>query len=68
MFAKHQYIEYLIATTGNYIRTNRVNHLKGDQVVSHDTITITDKGIHAQTILFDNWYASVENLKLIHRA
>jgi SRSO17 transposase len=29
---------------------------------------VHDKGIQAQTILFDNWYASVDNLKLIHRA
>jgi hypothetical protein len=28
---------------------------------------ISDKGIQAQTVLFDSWYASVENLKLIHR-
>lgn len=27
-----------------------------------------DKAITARTILFDTWYASVENLKLIHRA
>ena len=26
-----------------------------------------DKGIKAETILFDSWYASVENIKLIHR-
>jgi hypothetical protein len=28
---------------------------------------ISDKQIKARTILFDSWYASVENLKLIHR-
>lgn len=28
---------------------------------------ISDKGIQVKTILFDSWYASVENLKLIHR-
>lgn len=28
---------------------------------------IVEKGIQAQTILFDNWHASVENLKFIHR-
>lgn len=28
---------------------------------------VTDKQIRASTILFDSWYASVENLKLIHR-
>ncbi len=27
----------------------------------------TDKGILANRVLFDSWYASVENLKLIHR-
>lgn len=27
-----------------------------------------DKGIKAKTLLFDSWYASVDNLKLIHRA
>ncbi len=26
-----------------------------------------EKGIQANIILFDSWYASVENLKLIHR-
>lgn len=173
MLTKRQYIEYLIATTGNYTCTNLADHLDGDQAVSHDVISdflrrtkltpralwelvasliddgpeayliiddsvqdkryatkielvyrqysgaahgvvegigvvnllhtsghdqafypidyrifdpngdgktkqdhfremvlraITDKRIQAQTILFDNWYASVENLKLIHRA
>lgn len=29
---------------------------------------INDKGIKAKTLLFDSWYASVDNLKLIHRA
>jgi len=28
---------------------------------------VTDKGIQAKTILFDAWYASADNLKLIHR-
>lgn len=28
---------------------------------------VTDKLIKAKTVLFDSWYASVENLKLIHR-
>ncbi|MGI0059551.1 MAG: IS701 family transposase [Nitrosotalea sp.] len=27
----------------------------------------TDKGIQANTVLFDSWYGSVENIKLIHR-
>lgn len=172
MFTKRQYIEYLIATTGNYTCTNLAEHLEGAQEISHDAISdylahekltprglwqtvkpliddrpasylivddsvqdkryakkielvyrqysgaehgvvegigvvnlvhtngqdhgfypidyriydpkgdgktkqqhfremllraIADKQIQAQTILFDNWYASVENLKLIHR-
>lgn len=29
---------------------------------------IADKGLEARTILFDSWYASADNLKLIHRA
>jgi len=28
----------------------------------------TDKGLKAHTVLFDSWYASVDNLKLVHRA
>jgi hypothetical protein len=28
---------------------------------------VGDKGVHAQTILFDRWYASVDNLKLVQR-
>jgi SRSO17 transposase len=28
---------------------------------------VAEKGIQAKTIVFDSWYASVENLKLIHR-
>ena len=28
---------------------------------------VTDKGIQAKTVLFDTWYASADNLKLIHR-
>jgi len=173
MLTKRQYVEYLVATTGNYTCTNLADHLDGAQAMSHDAISdflrrgkltprqlwetvapliadspeaylliddsvqdkryakqmalvyrqysgaehgvvegigvvnlvhtsgkdqgfypidyriydpkgdgktkqdhfremflraIADKGIQAQTILFDNWYASVENLKLIHRA
>lgn len=173
MLTKRQYIEFLIATTGNYTCTHLADHLDGDQAMSHDAISdylrrekltprglwevvaplivdspdaylilddsvqdkryatkielvyrqwsgaehgvvegigvvnlihtsgkgqafypidyriydpkgdgktkqdhfremlvraITDKGLQAQTILFDNWYASVANLKLIHRA
>jgi hypothetical protein len=29
---------------------------------------ITTKNLKAKTVLFDSWYASVENLKLVHRA
>ena len=36
---KRQYIEYLIATPGNYTCTNLANHLQGEQSVSHDAIT-----------------------------
>jgi len=172
MFTKRQYVEYLIATTGNYTCAHLAEHLEGDQAVSHDAISdflrrdkltprglwatvqplladgptayllvddsvqdkryakkiglvyrqysgaehgvvegigvvnlvhtngqdhgfypidyriydpdgdgktkqdhfrdmlvnaIHAKGLQAQTILFDNWYASVENLKFIHR-
>ncbi len=28
---------------------------------------LADKGLKARYILFDRWYASVENLKFIHR-
>lgn len=36
---KRQYVEYLIATTGNYTCTNLANHLDGDQAVSHDAVS-----------------------------
>jgi hypothetical protein len=39
MFTKRQYIEYLIATTGNYTCSHLADHLEGDQAVSHDVIT-----------------------------
>ena len=39
MFTARQYIEYLIATTGNYACTNLADHLEGDQAVSHDTLS-----------------------------
>ena len=39
MFTKRQYIEYLIATTGNYTCANLAEHLDGEQAVSHDVIT-----------------------------
>ena len=52
----------------------RIYDPKGDGKTKHDHFremlvrALADKRIQAQTILFDNWYASVENLKLIHRA
>jgi hypothetical protein len=36
---KQQYIEYLIATPGNYTCTNLADHLEGEAAVSHDTIS-----------------------------
>jgi len=39
------------------------NHFR-DMLVS----AIADKRLQARTVLFDSWYASADNLKLIHRA
>ena len=36
---KQQYIEYLIATPGNYTCTNLSDHLGGEQAVSHDAVS-----------------------------
>jgi hypothetical protein len=36
---KQQYIEYLIATPGNYTCTNLADHLGGEQAVSHDAVS-----------------------------
>lgn len=36
---KQQYVEYLIATPGNYTCTNLAAHLEGEQEVSHDAIS-----------------------------
>lgn len=36
---KRQYIEYLIATPGNYTCTNLADHLEGESKVSHDAIS-----------------------------
>ena len=36
---QQQYIEYLIATPGNYTCTNLAEHLEGDQSQSHDVIS-----------------------------
>jgi len=39
VFNKRQYIEYLIATTGNCTCTNLADHLEGEESVSHDVIS-----------------------------
>ena len=36
---KQQYIEYLVATPGNYTCTHLANHLDGEAATSHDTIS-----------------------------
>jgi len=36
---KRQYIEYLLATPGNYTCTNLADHLAGEQAQSHDVIS-----------------------------
>ncbi len=36
---KQQYIEYLVATPGNYTCTNLADHLEGEQATSHDAIS-----------------------------
>lgn len=36
---KQQYIEFLVATPGNYTCTNLAQHLEGEQVISHDAIS-----------------------------
>ncbi len=36
---KGQYIEYLLATPGNYTCTNLADHLEGEQAQSHDAIS-----------------------------
>jgi hypothetical protein len=36
---KQQYIEYLVATPGNYTCTHLANHLEGEAATSHDTIS-----------------------------
>lgn len=40
---------------------------KNDHFQEMLVAALADKGLQAQTILFDSWYASVSNLKLIHR-
>ena len=36
---KQQYIEYLVATPGNYTCTHLANHLDGEAATSHDSIS-----------------------------
>jgi hypothetical protein len=36
---KGQYVEYLLATPGNYTCTNMADHLEGEQAQSHDAIS-----------------------------
>ena len=36
---KQQYIEFLVATPGNYTCTNLAQHLEGEQAISHDAIS-----------------------------
>lgn len=40
---------------------------KNDHFVEMVMNAISDKGIQAKRILFDSWYASVDNLKLVNR-
>jgi hypothetical protein len=39
MFTQRQYVDYLIATNGNYTCTNLADHLDGAAAVSHDAVT-----------------------------
>lgn len=51
----------------------RIFHPESDGKTKHDhfremlTSAVSDKQLKARIILFDSWYASVENLKFIHR-
>ena len=36
---KRQYVEYLLATPGNYTCTNMAEHLEGEHAQSHDAIS-----------------------------
>jgi len=40
---------------------------KNDHVRAMLIAAVADKALQARTILFDTWYASAENLKLVHR-
>ena len=39
LMTKQQYIEYLVATPGNYTCTHLADHLEGEAATSHDTIS-----------------------------
>jgi hypothetical protein len=39
---------------------------KNDHVRDMLVATIADKQLQARTVLFDSWYASADNLKLVH--
>lgn len=51
----------------------RIYHPTGDGCTKHDHFramvlnAVHAKGLQARLLLFDSWYASVENLKFIHR-
>jgi len=51
----------------------RIYDVESDGKTKHDHFremlirAISDKQIKAKTVLFDSWYASVDNLKMIHR-
>src|SRR5260221_8663751 len=62
MMSKQQYIEYLLNTPVNYTCSNLTkNDLFGEMLMAAKL----KKGIAARTVLFDSWYSSVANLKLI---
>jgi Transposase DDE domain. len=51
----------------------RIHHPETDGKTRHEHFremlshAVSDKGLKARIILFDSWYASVDNLKFIHR-
>jgi hypothetical protein len=67
----------LIHTTGKdggYFPIDfRIYDVESDGKTKHDHFremlirAVSDKRIKAKTVLFDSWYASVDNLKMIHR-
>lgn len=58
---------------GYYPIDYRIHDVDSDGKTKHDHFremlirAVSDKRIQAKTVLFDAWYASVDNLKLIHR-